>query len=102
MRASPRGLRSQPMKPSEASSFLARYASRLRGTDEFAFLLGAIHVPARVHPRSITVHENFSHPAGAYRSLTALFDFVKVTRINDRGIAVYLNLGLGEFQAQQF
>lgn len=41
-------------------------------------LLPTIHVPARIHPLSFPVDEDFGHPAGVRAALAALFQIVRV------------------------
>src|SRR5229473_1491407 len=66
-------------------------------------LLGdGVHVPARVYPGAVVEDEDFGDTAGGLIALAALLDFVEIVGVDDGGVAVDLDLGLREFEADEF
>ena len=62
---------------------------------------GAIHMPARIQPFTIPADEYFRNPARIGYAVPALLEFVRISRVNDCGKAVRLNLGFRKFELSQ-
>ena len=58
-------------------------------------------MPTCVDPGSVAIYEHFGGAACVYGALTTLLDFEGVVRVQDGGLAIGLEFGLGELEANQ-